>query len=33
MEFLIVDISATSAALVGYLAIVFWNDVTNGSRK
>jgi hypothetical protein len=31
MEFLIVDISATLAALVGYLALVFWHDVTRGS--
>jgi len=33
MEFLIVDISATSAALLGYLALVFWHDVTSGSRQ
>jgi hypothetical protein len=33
MEFLIVDITATSAALLGYLAIVFWHDVTSGSRQ
>jgi hypothetical protein len=33
MEFLIVDISATSAAFLGYLAIVFWHDVTSGSRQ
>jgi hypothetical protein len=31
MEFLIVDIGATLAALLGYLAIVFWHDVTHGS--
>jgi hypothetical protein len=30
MEFLFVDIGATLAALVGYLAVVFWHDV---SRK
>jgi len=28
MEFLVVDIGATLAALVGYLAAVFWHDVT-----
>ena len=33
MEFLIVDISATSAALLGYLAIVVWHDVTRGSPR
>jgi hypothetical protein len=33
MEFLIVDISATSAALLGYLASVFWHDVTSGSQQ
>jgi len=32
MEFLIVNIGATSAALVGYLASVFWQDVKRGSR-
>jgi len=31
MEFLIVDIGATAAALVGYLAHVFWHDVTRES--
>ena len=31
MEFLIIDIGATSAALLGYLAVVFWHDVTRGS--
>jgi hypothetical protein len=31
MEFLVIDISATLAALLGYLAIVFWHDVTRGS--
>jgi hypothetical protein len=31
MEFLIVDIGATLATLLGYLAIVFWHDVTRGS--
>jgi hypothetical protein len=30
MEFLVVDIGATLAALLGYLAIVFWHDVTGG---
>jgi hypothetical protein len=33
MEFLIVDISATSAALLGYLAIVVWHDVTRSSQE
>jgi len=33
MEFLIVDISATSAALLSYLAIVVWHDVTGGSQQ
>jgi hypothetical protein len=33
MEFLIVDIGATSAALVGYLAVVYWHDVTRRPRK
>jgi hypothetical protein len=28
MEFLLVDIGATLAALLGYLAVVFWDDVT-----
>jgi len=28
MELLVVDISATVAALLGYLAIVFWHDAT-----
>ena len=28
MEFLVLDIGATVATLVGYLAIVFWHDVT-----
>ena len=28
MEFLVVDIGATAAALVGYLAIVYWHDAT-----
>jgi hypothetical protein len=27
MEFLVVDIGATLAILLGYLAIVFWDDV------
>jgi hypothetical protein len=31
MEFLVVDIGATLATLLGYLAIVFWHDVTSGS--
>jgi hypothetical protein len=31
MEFLIVDIGATLATLLGYLAIVFWHDATRGS--
>jgi len=31
MEFLIVDIGATLATLLGYLAIVFWHDVTRES--
>jgi len=31
MEFLVVDIGATLAALLGYVAIVFWQDVTHGS--
>ena len=29
MEFLVVDIGATLAALVSYLATVLWHDVTN----
>jgi hypothetical protein len=28
MEFLVVDIGATLAALLSYLAVVFWDDVT-----
>jgi hypothetical protein len=28
MEFLLIDIDATAAGLLGYLAIVFWHDVT-----
>jgi len=28
MEFLVVDIGATLAALVSYLAVVFWHDIT-----
>jgi hypothetical protein len=28
MEFLVVEISATLASLLGYLAVVFWHDVT-----
>lgn len=28
MEFLVLEIGATGATLVGYLAIVFWHDVT-----
>jgi hypothetical protein len=31
MEFLVVDIGATVAMLVGYLAIVFWDDVARES--
>jgi len=31
MEFLVVDIGATLAALVGYLGNVFWHDLTSGS--
>jgi hypothetical protein len=31
MEFLVVDIGATLAALLGYLAVVFWHDVTRGA--
>jgi hypothetical protein len=31
MEFLVLDIGATLAALLGYLAIVFWHDVTRDS--
>jgi hypothetical protein len=31
MEFLVLDIGATVAALLGYLAIVFWHDVTRDS--
>jgi hypothetical protein len=30
MEFLVIDIGATLAALLGYLAIVVWHDVTRG---
>jgi hypothetical protein len=32
MEFLIFDIGATVATLLGYVAVVFWHDVTRGSR-
>jgi hypothetical protein len=28
MEFLVVDIGATLAALLSYLAVVFWHDAT-----
>jgi hypothetical protein len=31
MEFLVVDIGATLAALIGYLAIVTWHDVASES--
>jgi hypothetical protein len=31
MEFLVLDIGATVATLVGYLAIVFWHDVRRES--
>jgi hypothetical protein len=31
MEFLVLDIGATLAALLAYLAIVFWHDVTRDS--
>jgi hypothetical protein len=31
MEFLVLDIGATVAALLGYLGTVFWHDVTRGS--
>jgi len=31
MELLIVDISATLGGLLGYLATVFWHDVTRES--
>jgi hypothetical protein len=27
MEFMLIDIGATVAVLLGYLAIVFWSDV------
>jgi hypothetical protein len=27
MEFLVVDIGATLAALLSYLAVVFWHDI------
>jgi hypothetical protein len=27
MEFLLIDIGATVALLLGYLAVVFWSDV------
>jgi hypothetical protein len=27
MEFLLVDVGATLALLVGYLAVVFWSDL------
>jgi hypothetical protein len=33
MEFLIVEIGATLAALLGYLGVVFWHDVTHGSQR
>ncbi len=32
MEFLVLDIGATVAALLGYLAVVFWHDLRPGSR-
>ncbi len=28
MEFVLIDIGATATGLLGYLAIVFWHDVT-----
>ena len=28
MEFLVVDIGATVATLLGYVAVVFWHDFT-----
>jgi hypothetical protein len=31
MEFLLVDIGATVAALIGYLGTVFWHDVSRES--
>jgi hypothetical protein len=31
VEFLLFDIGATVAALLGYVAVVFWHDVTRGS--
>lgn len=31
MEFLVLDIGATAATMVGYLAMVFWHDATRGS--
>ena len=31
MEFLVVDIGATLATLLGYLAIVFWHDLKSAS--
>jgi hypothetical protein len=31
MEFLVIDIGATVATIVGYLAIVVWHDVTRES--
>ena len=31
MEFLVIEIDATTAALIGYLAIVFWHDVRRDS--
>jgi len=31
VEFLVVDIGATVAALLGYLAIVFWHDLKGRS--
>ncbi len=27
MEFLLIDVGATIALLVGYLAVVFWSDL------
>jgi hypothetical protein len=27
MEFLLIDVGATLALLVGYLAVVFWSDL------
>jgi hypothetical protein len=31
VEFLVVDIGATVAALVGYVAVVFWHDLKGSS--